>query len=137
MTVAVAAVVGLTFLTVFHYPTATVAASVLGFVIPVFTAVIGIAVGGGAGAAAGSAGKKAAQSEAMAANKKLAIAKQITSELSENYRRHAEYLTTSLPSGPGSSYLTTEVNGEVRNVADTTSMALISHQLGQLEGLVE
>jgi len=137
VTVAVAAVVGLTLVTVFHYSTSTDAASVLGVVIPVFTAVIGVAVGGGAGAAAGSAGKKAAQKETASARTKLAAAKLLTAEVSKNYEQHAELLTTSLPSGPASRFLTTTVNGEAHNVADSTKMTEISRQLGYLEGILE
>jgi hypothetical protein len=60
-----------TLVIVFHYSKASTTTSVLGVVIPVFTALIGAALGTGAGAVAGAAGKKSSDQQLATANKKL------------------------------------------------------------------
>jgi hypothetical protein len=56
---------------VFHYPMASGATSVLGVVLPIFTAVMGAALGTGVGNATGSAGKKASDQKAAQAKQSL------------------------------------------------------------------
>lgn len=47
----------------FHYPKASDATSVLGVILPIFTALLGAALGTGVGNATGSAGKKAVEGQ--------------------------------------------------------------------------
>lgn len=136
-TLVVAAVVGLTLTLAFHYTAASDASSVLGVVIPVFTAAIGLAVGGGAGVAAGTSAKLAAQRETKAANAKLAAAKKTTTELSQHFQSHASRLTTALPKPPQGRLYTMSLSNEDVAVADTGEVAEIQHKLGVLEGLLE
>ncbi len=61
---------------VFHYPMASGATSVLGVVLPIFTAVMGAALGAGVGNATGSAGKKASDQKAAQSRQSLLAVKE-------------------------------------------------------------
>jgi hypothetical protein len=63
MTLVILVIAGLTLILAFHYPSGSDTTSVLGVVVPIFTAGIGVLVGGGAGVAAGAAGKQSTQAK--------------------------------------------------------------------------
>jgi hypothetical protein len=79
-------VVTLTLVLAFHYATSKDTTSVLGVVIPIFSAIIGLVAGGSAGLATGSAGKKATQAALNTASAALKTKDDATRELAPRVR---------------------------------------------------
>jgi hypothetical protein len=90
-----------TLVIVFHYSKAATTTSVLGVVIPVFTALIGAALGTGAGAVAGAAGKKSSDQQLATANKKLGDTHQQATALNTKLAAVLGAVTTGMSSPAG------------------------------------
>jgi hypothetical protein len=137
VTLCVLGVVILTLVLVFHYAKASDATSVLAVVIPIFTAVIGVLVGGGAGAAAGSAGKKAVQDDLAATKNKMEIARNNVNQLQGLYQTLATNLQTNLSTVSRSSALLLEPREGSQAVVQFSHIDDINNKIGEINGLLQ
>ncbi len=137
VTLCVVGVMVLTLFLVFHYAKASEATSVLAVVIPIFSAVIGVLVGGGAGAAAGSAGKKAVQNDLTTARNKMEIARRNVDQLHGLYRALASNLQTNLSTVTRSSALLLEPRDDAQVVVQFADVDAINAKIGEIDGLLQ
>lgn len=137
VSIAVIGVVLLTLILAFHYTTAADASSVLGVVIPIFSAVIGVVVGGGAGVAAGSAGRKSLQDNLTATKGKVDSAKTQMVELEAMVKKLLEQMQQHLSSPPGVGALTVDLTEDSPHVVEFTQVDNITSKLGHIKGLLE
>lgn len=106
--IVLACLLAATLVIVFHYPKAGTTTSVLGVVIPVFTALIGAALGTGAGAVAGAAGKKTSDQQLATANQKLSTIHQQAKTLQARQATVFGAMKTGLASPAGQARLVAE-----------------------------
>jgi hypothetical protein len=137
VSISVLGVVLLTLILAFHYTKAADATSVLGVVIPKFSAVIGVVVGGGAGVAAGSAGKKSVQDNLTATQNKVESAKTQMNQLEDMVKKVFEQMQQNLSSSPGVGALTLGPNLDSTHVADFGDLDSINSKMGHVKGLLE
>ena len=134
---AIAAVVALTLILAFHYETASDATSVLGEVVPIFTAVIGVLVGGGAGVATGSAGKQTVQSKLTASTAKVMSARSELDALDVAVTQAFETIKQNLISRSGSLKLFAGVQSDDEPIADLGDMDSITSTIAHLKGILD
>ena len=138
--VASLAIVGaflLTLILAFHYATAADTTSVLGVVIPIFSAVIGAVLGGGAGVVAGAAGKKSAQASLAATQSKVESAKAQMKELEDMVKKTFEQMQQNLSSAPGVPAFTLAPQLDSVHIAEFADLDNINSKMGHIKGLLE
>jgi len=133
----IVASIALTLALAFHYPTASDTTSVLGVVAPIFTAVIGVIVGGGAGLATGSAGKKAVQDDLDDSTAKVQTARSELEVLDSAVTKVFGTIKQSLTSRQGSLKLYATLAPDGEPVADLEELDTITSSIAHLKGTLE
>lgn len=129
--------IALTLTLAFHYPTSSDTTSVLGVVVPIFTAVIGVIVGGGAGLATGSAGKKAVQDDLDDSTNKVHTARSELDALDAAVTKVFATIKQNLTSRQGSLKLFAAPLGDDQPVADLEEMDQITSSIAHIKGTLE
>jgi hypothetical protein len=137
VTLIVVAAVLVTLILSFHYRRSSDATSVLSVIAPIFTALIGVVLGGGAGIAAGSAGKRAVRGELNVANGRLDRAKTKMRSVEALYQPLAAKLQTNLDSRSGSEELSYVAGDRTHSVVKLKELDEINSQLSELKGILE
>lgn len=145
VTLAVVVIALLAIILAFHYAKASQTTSVLGVVVPLFTAVIGVAVGGGAGALAGSAGKRGVQRQLSSATTRLTSIETEMGVLRPGIATIFANLASGLESPAGTTQLASRVarqgtdgtsHDEERVITEYGQLAQVTSSLGRIEGLL-
>jgi hypothetical protein len=130
-------VVILTLVLTFHYPTASDTTSVLGVIVPIFTAVIGVIVGGGAGLATGSAGKGAVQHDLDTSNSKIESAQRELNSLDTKIAGAFDTIRQNLTSRQGSLKLVASPDSGNEPIADLSELDGISSSIAHIQGILQ
>ncbi len=145
VTLAVVVIAVLAIVLAFHYAKSSQTTSVLGVVVPLFTAVIGVAVGGGAGALAGSAGKRGVQRQLSSATTRLTSIQEEMGVLRPSIATIFGSLASGLESPAGTTRLASRVtrqradgtsHDEERVITEYDQLAQVTSSLGRIDGLL-
>ena len=119
----------LTLILAFHFQSATDTTAILGAIIPIFTAVVGILVGTKAGQAAGTAAKKSSDNYLLTAN-------DLTQTLSQQIAATHGAIKTKLSKRSGSSDLSLRVQDVEYPIVQDSEFEGISTTVAKLQGVL-
>jgi hypothetical protein len=124
---------------VFHYPKASDATSVLGEVLPIFTALLGAALGTGVGNATGAAGKKAVEGQLSQTKQALRSVNSELPELTTHVGNVFSQLRNGLqsPAGQARFFAVGVAGGEPTAEVDIESMDRVTASLARIQALVD